>query len=172
MPRRTAGASRTSATSPSSTGAAPRVDDDRLPEVVDARGAADGAHRPLGRAARHEAAGGVLVRALERVHDLVERDAARRHAVRVELHLELAQVAAEDVSTAATPGTASSRLRTSNSARSRSAIRSSAPGSASSVNSKISLSRPVRLESSGASVPGGSCGATCATRSATSWRER
>ena len=56
-----------------------------------------------------------------------------------------------------TPGTPASRLRTSNSAKSRSVIRSTVPSSASSVNSKISLRRPVRLDSSGGSVPGGSC---------------
>jgi hypothetical protein len=46
-------------------------------------------------------------------------------------------------------------------------MRSAAPGSASSVNSKISFSRPVTPDNSGGSVPGGSCGPIWFTRSAT-----
>ena len=69
--------------------------DDRLAQLLDGRRAAQRAHRPLHLPLRHEAAGRVDVRAPRRVHDLVERDAARRHALRIELDLELAQVAAE-----------------------------------------------------------------------------
>ena len=57
--------------------------------------ATDGAHRPFGAALRDESAGRVDVRVLDRVQHLVERDVPRRHARRVELNLELTQVAAE-----------------------------------------------------------------------------
>ena len=70
-------------------------DDDRLAQILDAGGAAERADGPLHRTLAHEAARGIDVRRSDRVQHLVERHAARRHALRIELHLELAQVSAE-----------------------------------------------------------------------------
>ena len=75
-----------------------------------------------------------------------------RHALGIQLHLKLPQVAAETLDGRDSRNGDQSVID-SNSARSRSVIRSAAHGSASSVNSKISFSRPVRLEMSGGSVP-------------------
>jgi hypothetical protein len=54
-----------------------------------------GADAPLERSLHDEARGCVLVRAAHRVQHLVERHVAHRHAVGVDQHLKLAQVAAE-----------------------------------------------------------------------------
>ena len=64
-------------------------------EVVNGLRPAERADGPLDRALRDDAARGVHVRFLDRVHHLVEADAPRRHALGIELHLELAEIAAE-----------------------------------------------------------------------------
>ena len=68
---------------------------DRAAQVVNGLRAAERAHRPFDRALRDDAAGGVHVRLLDGVHHIVEADAPRRHALGIELHLELSQIAAE-----------------------------------------------------------------------------
>ena len=73
---------------------APRRDD-RAPQVVDALRAAERAHRPFDRALGDDAARRVHVRFLDGVQHVVEADAARRHAFGIELHLKLAEIAAE-----------------------------------------------------------------------------
>ena len=84
-----------SATSPSRTGTSPRDGHDRAAQVVDRLRAAERAHGPLDRPLCDDAAGGVQVRLLDGVHDVVQADAPRGHALGIELHLELPQVAAE-----------------------------------------------------------------------------
>ena len=96
MPRRTAGASRTSATSPSSTGTSPRIVDDGAAQVVDRLRAA----RAPARSTRSAPCATMPPEAFTfdsstACMHLVEADAPRRHALRIELHLELAQIAAE-----------------------------------------------------------------------------
>ncbi len=69
--------------------------DHGLTQLVDAGGAAEGSDRPFHRTLTNEATGGIDVRRLHGVHHFVETDPARGHALRIELHLELAQVSAE-----------------------------------------------------------------------------
>ena len=94
-PRLTAAASRMSATSPSSTGTSPSRRHHRAPQVVDGLRAAERAHGPFDGALRDNAARGIQVRFLDRVHHVVQADASRRHAFGIELDLKLAQIAAE-----------------------------------------------------------------------------
>ena len=95
MPRRTAGASRTSATSPSSTGVVSRT------ATTVARRSPTFSARPTARTVHSigpwatKPPGGVLVGPLDRGHHLAQGHAEGRHAVGIELHLELAQVSAE-----------------------------------------------------------------------------
>ena len=69
--------------------------DDRRSELVDGLHAADGAHRPFRAALRDESAGRVDVRVLDGVQHFVQRDVPRRHAGRIDLNLELPEIAAE-----------------------------------------------------------------------------
>ena len=77
------------------TGTVPRNADDGLLEIEDGCHSPHRADAPFHRSLRDEPSGGVFVRLLDRVHHLVQRDPAGRHAVGIELHLELAQIAAE-----------------------------------------------------------------------------
>ena len=95
MPRRTAGASRTSATSPSITGRLSFHRHDRIAQVLDVFGAPDGSYRPLHRAFSDEAARGVDVAPWTACSISIEGDAAGRHALGIELHLELPQITAK-----------------------------------------------------------------------------
>ncbi len=64
-------------------------------KVVNALRSTECADCPLDRALRHDAARCVQVRFLDGVHHIVQADAPRGHALGIDLHLELPQVAAK-----------------------------------------------------------------------------
>jgi hypothetical protein len=123
-------------------------------------------------AAHHEAARAFSVAPDKPWNTSVERHPARRHAVGIELHLELAEVSAQSLHRGDARHRQQPVAAPRNSARSRSVIRSSEPASASSVNSNTSLQPPGQARQSGASVPAEAAAVVWVTRSATSWRER
>ena len=69
--------------------------DDRISQVVHVSGAADRPDAPLGCALHDETTGGVDVAAFDGVQHVAEAHATGRHAIRINLHLELAKVAAQ-----------------------------------------------------------------------------
>lgn len=68
---------------------------DRAAEVFDFLHSTHGAQRPFHRALYDEAARGIFVRALNGMHHFGQRNFSRGHALGVELHLKLPQVAAQ-----------------------------------------------------------------------------
>ena len=64
-------------------------------QIVNSRDAPDDAHAPLHCALHHDAARRVLVALLNRVLNLGERDVPGEHPIGIDLHLELAEVAAQ-----------------------------------------------------------------------------
>ena len=70
-------------------------DDHGLAQVVDAGSAAQRPNRPLHRALADKAAGGVDVGGLNGVNEFVKAHSPCRHALGIDLHLELAQISAE-----------------------------------------------------------------------------
>ena len=69
--------------------------DDGLSEIVDRLCASESPYGPFDRALRDDATRRVVIRLFHGVHDLIEADAPRRHPFRIELDLELSEIAAE-----------------------------------------------------------------------------
>jgi hypothetical protein len=69
--------------------------DDGVAQLLDVRRATGRPHGPVHLRLGHESTRGAHVGTARGVHDLVEGDPARRHAIRIQLDLELAQVTAE-----------------------------------------------------------------------------
>ena len=73
----------------------PSNGDDGAPQVIDRVRAAQGTHGPFDRPLRDDAAGGVQVRLFDGVHHLIQADAPRGHALGIQLHLKLPQIATQ-----------------------------------------------------------------------------
>ena len=171
MPRRTAAASRMSATSPSSTGTSPRVVTTVRRRSSTRLRAAERAHRPFDRALGDDAARGVQVRFLDGVHHVVEADAPRGHALGIELHLKLPQVAAETLhGRHAGHGQQPVVDLELGEIAQRHQVRRAWLGFERELEDLV---QPAGQAGDQRRIgPGGSCPTTCATRSATNCRER